>query len=40
MTVTESIAKNIISLPMYPELLIEDAQKIVDLISKFYQSNV
>jgi dTDP-4-amino-4,6-dideoxygalactose transaminase len=40
MTVTESIAKNIISLPMYPELPIEDAQKIVDLISKFYQSNV
>ena len=40
MSVTESIAKNIVSLPMYPELPIEDAQKIVDLISKFFETNV
>ncbi len=36
MSVTESIVKKIISLPMYPELPISDANKIVSVLMKFY----
>ena len=38
MSITESIAKEIISLPMYPELKISEAQKIVELVASFYDS--
>jgi dTDP-4-amino-4,6-dideoxygalactose transaminase len=37
MSITEGIVKKIISLPMYPELAISDADKIVRVLMKFYQ---
>ena len=37
MSVTESLAGRILSLPMYPELPIQDAEKIIDTIKSFYK---
>ena len=37
MSITEGIVQKIISLPMYPELTISDADKIVKVLMKFYQ---
>jgi len=39
MYITESICNEIISLPMYPELPHEDAQKIVNTILSFFNAN-
>ena len=35
MSITENLTKRIISLPMYPELSMNDAKKIVDVLKKF-----
>ena len=35
MSITEDLTENIISLPMYPELPMNDAKKIVDVLKKF-----
>ena len=35
MSITENLTENIISLPMYPELSVNDANKIVDVMKKF-----
>ena len=35
MSITENLTENIISLPMYPELSVNDAKKIVDVLKKF-----
>ena len=35
MSITENLTENIISLPMYPELSVNDAKKIVDVMKKF-----
>ena len=35
MSITENLTENIISLPMYPELSMNDAKKIVDVLKKF-----
>ena len=35
MSITEDLTENIISLPMYPELSMNDAKKIVDVLKKF-----
>ena len=37
MHVTESIADNIISLPMYPELSLDDAEKVNNTIKDFFK---
>ena len=37
MHVTESIAENIISLPMYPELSLDDAEKVYKEIKNFFK---
>ncbi len=37
MHVTESIANNIISLPMYPELSLDDAEKVYNEIKNFFK---
>ncbi|HWQ66611.1 MAG TPA: DegT/DnrJ/EryC1/StrS family aminotransferase [Methanospirillum sp.] len=34
--VTEAVAKDIISLPMYPGISVEDVEKVVQAISKYY----
>ena len=39
MYITESICNEIISLPMYPELPHEDAQKIVNTILSFFNAH-
>jgi dTDP-4-amino-4,6-dideoxygalactose transaminase len=39
MTVTESIVKNIISLPIYPQLGLHDVEKVVGAITKFIELN-
>ena len=36
MSITESLVQNIISLPMYPELSNNDADKIVSVLKRFY----
>ena len=36
MSVTEGIVKKIVSLPIYPELSINDANKVVNTLKKFY----
>ena len=35
MSITENLTENIISLPMYPELSMNDVKKIVDVLKKF-----
>jgi dTDP-4-amino-4,6-dideoxygalactose transaminase len=36
MSTTESLVQKIISLPIYPELSINDANKIVNTLKKFF----
>lgn len=39
MSTTENLAKKIISLPIYPELSMSDAEKIVNVLKKFFELN-
>ena len=38
MPVTELIAENIVSLPMYPELPLDDAERVKECIENFFNS--
>jgi len=40
MSTSEKLVKRIISLPIYPELSISDAKKIVNVLKKFYESRL
>jgi dTDP-4-amino-4,6-dideoxygalactose transaminase len=35
----EALSENSLSLPMYPELLPEEQEYVVDTMAKFYRSN-
>ena len=37
MSVTENLVNRIVSLPMYPELTMNDARKVADLIKFFFK---
>jgi len=38
MSVTNKIAKKVISLPIYPELSFKDVKRVINTIKKFYNS--
>ena len=40
MSISEKLVQRIISLPIYPELSVDDAKKIVNVLKKFFESRL